>query len=230
MPYKRSYASKKKPARRTYGSKSVAKVATAAAKRAVRGAQEIKAMPLACFNTLLTGATVDDGVVHALALNYPIQGAGNTNRIGQQFQEVSLHVKFQYLIGATPANNFGVIRVVLFRDNDNVGAVPAWGDVFDTTTIAGSAHEMALVRYDSRKRFNILYDAMIPFAAVNSGQVSYVHWDVNLKLNKKLTLITSTTAGDYGMGRSGQIYIAYICDGVRTSDYLTAHSLFKFRE
>lgn len=110
-------------------------------------------------------------------------------RIAESVQARNWSLRFQFTDGGATAVNYPAIRIILFRDNFNQGALPALTEVVDTLTMT------SLRNLENSKRFKVYYDKIINLGRSTNPALSYSQYrKVNIKLNHIMKFDGATAA------------------------------------
>lgn len=172
-------------------------------KTMVKGIQQLK-----YFNYFNVGQLIDwAGAV--VKLSSPIQGQGDTQRIGDTIKCTSLNLSYSIAnpsAGTTaPASLEQIVRVIVFRWLPQDSTAPILGDVMNTTL----SQYAVFTQYndDKRDQFEVLYDKSHKVSSYQNGFAgSSLVAQHYIKCNKKIEYTTGTTNG------TGNIYMLYVSD------------------
>lgn len=128
---------------------------------------------------------------------FPIpQGAGNSQRVGNDITASYMQLQWQGTIATTDASN--IIRILIFQWSlDNATAVPTVADILYTG--GGMAAWNALPHFDNRDKYKILYDQSVFLEAGSVGSSTASVGPRKLKIPHKTMLFNGggVTTGRY---------------------------------
>lgn len=131
------------------------------------------------------------------------QGTNYTDRVGNSIK--MQHIEVRGRLFKASAATTSVLRVLLVRDLDGYGTLPAVTDILETV---GSA-TAPLTQYDflNRKRFSILYDELL---TLNSTGDSSAVFEISMPHEGHI-LYLGTTAAAASDGK-GSLYMVFVSD------------------
>lgn len=125
---------------------------------------------------------------------------------------------FVNLVVESSANIF--YRIVLFTDKQNEdGAIPAWGDVYKSTTGTDAVLSLRNIgeQINEGQRFKIIYDKRFSLIKDTDATIrDSIMFDFFKKLN-----IKSTVATGYNWWEHGGLYMAFVGTGGETGSDFT---------
>ncbi len=153
---------------------------------------------------ILTGAVL----THMTSI---AQGDDFDNRNGRQIKMSSVSIKGQ-LLGIS--GGVGIVRIIIVRDNDNQGTVPAITDIFATSTgFAQGDHR--LIGPNPQRRFTILADKSYVVGSTNANDNLNVPVSISRKVNSKC-YFTGTAGTDEGKGSIWMSVVSNLAANVPT--------------
>lgn len=183
----------------------------------------------------------------SFTLNLVRSGNGSYNRVGKKIFNKSIRLaglfRFEFSPQTTTSNISGaVVRMVVVWDKQPSGTLPAYDDVFGTTTQDGTEATGIFdpVKYDNMNRFQILRDVCYDFSPEIANQTGgttnvnqmYKKFDEFIKLGNKQTVFSGdsspmtiadiSTGGLYVYFRSNQ-------SAADQSDIAIIHSYARLR-
>lgn len=88
-------------------------------------------------------------------LNIPVQGTAQTNRVGQSVKNKSIYIRYLIDHNATAGTTPQYLRIIVFKDKQANGALPALTDLLDSVAITSPR------KLEKAKRFHIYCDDQI---------------------------------------------------------------------
>ncbi len=193
MPYRRKY--KKKGGRGAY---SLAKKALKKVNKISRGVEHKH------LTTAITQGNIDDdGHLVTTALNIPVQGLLDTNRIGDTILCKSVHLRLNFVTGSSDLNT--QFRIILFWDKFNT--ISAVGSILANIGDSNAANSHYDV--DLRRDWIKLMDKTVILQSPSGSKMK--HLNKVFKLNKMTQFIAASTTVSKGALRI--LYISNIDSG-----------------
>lgn len=134
-------------------------------KKAIQGVQYLRGLINVEYKYADAGITTDTptNAGNITYLSGIAQGDGNVNRDGTSVLMKSLYMRWQINMHASAVNT--VLRMIIFVDTENRGALPAVTDILQT------ADARAFMVRENGTRFNILHDKLYIFN-INTNAVT----------------------------------------------------------
>ncbi len=193
------------------------------AKRTAYGLNEVrKLINIEEKELVTTAGSVGFDVNGALVpISRIAQGTNYTERIGNSIKMQRIEVRGRIFKNASASNS--VIRILLVRDLDGYGSVPAVTDIMET--VGSSAAPCTQYDWLNRKRFSILFDEFLTLSSTgDSGAVFEVHLPHEGHIQ-----YLGTTAAAASDGK-GSMYMLFISDETTNTPTYTFSSRIVFTD
>lgn len=179
------------------------------AKRTAVGLNEIRKLINIEFKQLETSQTAYtfdyNGAV--LPVSQIVQGTDYTQRVGDSIKIQRIELRFQVAKAAAATNN--AVRIMLVRDLDCQGAIPATGDIIANT---GSAiAPMSPKKFLNDKRFSVIYDYLHVVSTTD-----YCFTDTYTQAHEGHILFLGSAANAASMGK-GSLFLVAVADVITTN-------------
>lgn len=148
------------------------------------------------------------------------QGTDVGQRVGNAIRATS--ITFRGRVGCnTAVTTYSVIRLILIRDTENSGSVPALADIMEAT--GGSVGVRAPMNFINRDRFKVLWEDMITVApSFKYSQV--VKGDLKLNLPVKYRGTGNTVAA----AAEGTLYWVWVSDEATNTPSVALYTQLRF--
>lgn len=123
------------------------------------------------------------------------QGAASNQRIGDDIEVSYIQFKYDWFI----ADSYNIVRVLVFQwALDDASTVPTVADILGTAS--GAAPYNALLNFNNRDKYKILYDKRLLLQSTSTGSVSTPFSSGTITCrpsHKKMLYNTGATTGRY---------------------------------
>jgi len=175
-------------------------------------------------DTTLTTAAISNNAGSLYPVNLTIQGTGGDSRVGREFINESLHLRFNVYSAAV--SDIDYLRVMVVWDKEVRGTIWAAGDLFGH--VGATLTAVSPINADNFYRFKVLSDryftAKSPFAA---NGASYAV-DYSVRLSNLRTRCFNSSNGTIADIDSGSLVVYLVTGNEQVS--IVGFSQLKFRD
>ncbi len=157
-------------------------------KLALRNAQKIKRIQRGSLHELKTHDLINSTAIGSTGAIFGIslitQGDSSLTREGLQIQPTSLEYKLRLVINTSAVAS--VVRILIFRDTQQQGTIPTIAELLEADST------VSFKQHDTRPRFKILRDMIIPMSITGSSRVQFIKGYTKMSSNSVLPTLCKT--------------------------------------